>query len=152
MDANDLIEGLGKRIGIELKLDDDNSCAIEADGMAIIINYLGEIDILVLLADVGEPPPERLEMLYKTLLEANHLFTATAGATLSLDPKSGHVVLCRAIRCMAVGVDEFVSEVERFINTLEMWTSTVVAFRDEPKEGGDDDSGNANLSGLFIQV
>ena len=120
--------------------------------MAIIINYLEKIDVLVLLADVGEPPPERLERLYKMLLEANHLFTATAGATLSLDPESGHVVLCRAVRCMAVGVEEFVSVVEQFVNTLEMWTSTVVAFRDVPKDSGDDASGVDKFPGLFIQV
>ena len=32
-------------------------------------------------AVIGEPPPERLEGLYKTILSANHLFAGTGGAT-----------------------------------------------------------------------
>ena len=96
MDAPELIDALGKRLGIGLALDEDGVCALDADGLAVVFNDLPQANALALACDLGKPPPERLEGLFRAMLQANHLFAGTAGATLSLDPASGRASLCRA--------------------------------------------------------
>lgn len=129
MEASELITALGNRLGIELKLDADGACAFGADDMVVTINHLEPLDVLVLSGDLGEPPPERLEALYKAMLEANHLFAGTGGATLSRDPESGHFAICRALLCRALDADSFYAQTEQFVSTVEAWTKLVANFR-----------------------
>ena len=135
MESSELIKSFGEHLGVELALDTDGACAIDVDGLAVTINDLTEINSIALTGDLGEPPPENLEALYKALLEANHLFNGTAGATLSLDASTGHFALCRVMPCMTLDVDTFVSEVEHFVNVLETWTKIIVNFREASPQG-----------------
>lgn len=150
MDAPDLIAALGERLGIELKFDADGACSFAADEMLITINHIAEIDALVLTGDLGEPPPERLDALYKAMLDANHLFAGTAGATLSRDPETGHIVLCRAMPCMALDVDALYAQTERFVSTLEAWTKIVANFRDIPQEIQEPLDGDISMFGVRV--
>ena len=135
MEAKELIADIAKRIGLEY--DGGDTFSFEADGLAVAINSLPELDAVVLTGDVGEPPPERLEGLYKTLLGANHLFGGTAGATISLDPESGRIALCRALPLATLDGESFYAEVERFVNTAETWTKVVVDYRGAAAEAPD---------------
>lgn len=128
MDASELIKELGGRLGIEPTGGD--ACLFEADGLAVSVNYLPELDAIALAGDIGEPPPEKLEGLYKALLAANHLFGGTAGATISLDPDSDRITLCRAIPLLGLDSERLYSEVERFVNTAEAWSKTVANYRE----------------------
>jgi len=108
-----------------------------------------------LTGDVGEPPPERLEGLYKTLLGANHLFGGTAGATISLDPDNGRIALCRALPLATLDGDKFYAEVERFVNTAETWAKVVSDYRGAAAEAPDEGAAEerpAFGAGGFMQV
>ena len=130
MEARDIIKSFCEKAGIGLEPDADGSCSFEADGFLVTINDLHELDAVALVGDLGEPPPERLDALYKTMLEANHLFGGTGGATISLDPKTGHFALCRVLQCKALDDDAFYAEAERFVSSVETWTKLIVNFRD----------------------
>ena len=95
MDTQELIGRFGEKIGISLSLE-DGACAFEADGSLITVNDLPEVGAIALSGDLGEPPPERLEALYRTLLEANHLFRETAGIrkVRTTDPGPPPTVRC----------------------------------------------------------
>ena len=41
--------------------------------MVVSIHDLRELSAVALVGDLGEPPPERLEALYKAMMEANYL-------------------------------------------------------------------------------
>ena len=129
MEATELITVLGSTLGIELKLDAEGVCSFSADETAITINHLEQLDVLVLSGDLGEAPPERLEALYQAMLEANHLFAGTGGATLSRDPESGHFAICRALPCSALDAESCYAQVEQFVSTVEAWTKLVANFR-----------------------
>ena len=129
METAELIKSLGEKLGVELMLDEDGVCAFEADGMAVTIHDLHELSAIALVGDLGEPPPEHLETLYQALLEANHLFGGTAGATLSRDSATGRFALCRALPCLALDAESFYTAVERFLNTLEVWSKVIRDFR-----------------------
>ncbi len=49
---------------------------------------------LVYFADLGTPPDHLGTQVHRTLLEANHFWAGTGGATLSLQPETGAVVCC----------------------------------------------------------
>ena len=150
MESSELIKSFGEHLGVELALDTDGACAIDVDGLAVTINDLTEISSIALTGDLGEPPPENLEALYKALLEANHLFNGTAAATLSLDSSTGHFALCRVMPCVALDVDTFSLEVEHFVNVLETWTKIIANFRElSPQVGESFDSFSPHS---FMQV
>ena len=136
MEIAELVASLGERLGVPLALDADGACAIEADGLVVTMSHLPELDAFALTGDVGEPPPENLESLYKAMLEANCAFTGTAGATLSLDSATGRVSLCWALPLVALDPDALYTTVEGFLNTLEAWHKIVANYRapaqDEP--------------------
>ena len=156
MDTQELISRFGEKIGISLSLE-DGACAFEADGSLITVNDLPEIGAIALSGDLGEPPPERLEALYRTLLEANHLFRETAGATISLDPDAGRFALCKSLPAALLDQDSFFGEVERFVNAVESWSRLIRDFRSAAAEaaandGEDAASAPALGSGGFLSV
>ena len=154
MDAKELIADIAKRIGLEY--DGGDTFSFEADGLVVAISSLPELDAVALTGDVGEPPPERLEGLYKTLLGANHFFGGTAGATISLDPDNGRIALCRALPLVTLDGEKFYAEVERFVNTAETWAKVVSDYRGAAAEAPDEGSAEPPPAmfgaGSFMQV
>ena len=134
MEASEVIKTFCERVGIAFEPDDDGTVSLEVDGSVVTINDLREIDAIVIVGDLGEPPPERLEALYKVMLEANYLFGGTCGATISRDPKTGRFALCRVMPCVIADGDFFYAEVERFASTLETWVKIIRDFRDAPPD------------------
>ena len=141
METTELIKDLGERLGVPLELDADGVCAFEADGLAISLHDLPELSAITVLGDLGTPPPERLEGLYAAMLEANHLFRDTGGATLSRDPETGHLVLCRAIPRAMLSPDGFYDAIERFVSTAQVWTNIIRDYRDAPPTDDFDEPG-----------
>ena len=151
MEARDIIRSFCEKVGIGLEPDADGSCSFDADGLLVTINDLHELDAVALIGDLGEPPPERLDDLYKIMLEANHLFGGTGGATISLDQKTGHFALCRVLQCKALDDDAFYAETERFVSSLEVWTKIIGNFRDSSPADNKVEEASPDVSG-FIAV
>ena len=85
MEGVEIIKAFGEKLGIELELDYSYSCSFQADECVVTITALSEINQIAISGDLGTPPAEQLEHLYKLMLEANHNYSSTFGATLSLD-------------------------------------------------------------------
>ena len=92
MEFSEVIQGFAERFGIEAPEIVDESAAFDADGMPFFIMRAaneGESEYLVVAADLGEPPPERMEKLYEALLDAGHAFAwAGGGVYASIDVES----------------------------------------------------------------
>ena len=141
MEFKELIAEFAARVGVteSVVIDDENRCAFEIDGMGVIAQGLDEVGVVSLLAFIAPPPPERLERLYRRLLEANHLYRETFGATLSVDPRTGSVRLCRCVPYPALGGDRLEALVLGFITALADWRRRVRDFRpEETAVEGDD--------------
>ena len=151
MEAKELMVDIANRINIAY--DGGEALSFEADGLGVTINRLPELDSITLTGDIGEPPPERLEGLYKTLLGANHLFGGTAGATISLDPDTDRIALCLALPLATLDGDKFYAEVERFVNTAETWAKVVADYRDAASAADESEAAPPAFSGNgFMQV
>ena len=80
---------------------------------------------LLFFADVGAPSPKRAAAVHKALLEANHFWVGTSGATLGLEPDSGRVICCGSMSVAgAVGAD-LARRLDTFIDTLLFWQQYV---------------------------
>ena len=91
---------------------------------------------VLLSADIGEPPPEGCEKLLRTMMEANNLFSRTAGATLALDAVAGRFRLQKY-----ESPDELANDAEpklvSFIETALFWSRSIAEFKpsiDEAEE------------------
>ena len=107
----------------------------------VLVQDESERHRVLLSADLGEPPPEGAEKLFRTMLEANNLFTGTAGATLALDAATGRFRLQKAEL-----PDELANDLDgrlvSFIETALNWRRAIEDFRsagDGDPDAGDDE-------------
>jgi len=138
MEFGDLLESLGKKLGLELAPDADGSCVLGVDDcMSVTIQSLEEMSRVAVWAKIGDPPPQGLERLLSAMLEANHLFQGTGGATISRDGE-GTFFLCQLFQMNGLDDEAFFTALERFVNTLEAWQKMLEDYRPDiaaPAEG-----------------
>ena len=150
MTFEELISGLGSKIGVELT-SDDGSCVINADDMVVTLMSLPDSDRLAVYGEIGDPPPEGLEQLLSAMLEANHLFAGTAGATISRDHETGRFHLCRHEPLAILDADSLAALVESFVNTLEILRKAIASYRPVAKSAaeGADEGPQLGANGFF---
>jgi hypothetical protein len=150
----DLVAALSKELGMEIEIEND-ACAVRtgaADGASVTILLQGFDDrgTVLATADLGEPPPERLERLFRSLLEANDLFRDTGGATLSLDPSTGHVRLQRFDAFDALAEVGPAKAFVAFADFAATWAEIIRDFRDVPEDAdGKGETPSPPASGIF---
>ena len=150
MTFEELISGLGSKIGVELT-SDDGECVINVDDMVVTLMSLPDSDRLAVHGEIGDPPPEGLEQLLSAMLEANHLFAGTAGATISRDHETGRFHLCRQEPLATLDADSLAALVESFVNTLEIWRKAIASYRPVAKSvpEGSDEAPQLGANGFF---
>ena len=152
MTFEELISGLGSKIGVELT-SDDGSCVINVDDMVVTLMSLPDSDRLAVHGEIGDPPPEGLEQLLSAMLEANHLFAGTAGATISRDHETGRFHLCRHEPLATLDADSLAALVESFVNTLEIWRKAIASYRPVAKAAAERTDGAPQFGANgFVQV
>ena len=151
MTFEELISGLGSKIGVELT-SDDGSCVINADDMVVTLMSLPDSDRLAVHGEIGDPPPEGLEQLLSAMLEANHLFAGTAGATISRDHETGRFHLCRHEPLATLDADSLAALVESFVNTLEILRKAIASHRPVAKAAAErtDGAPQFGANGFFL--
>lgn len=137
MELAELIGDFGGRVGLELKLDENGTCSLAVDGMDVTIQDVSEAYSVGLWGKIGTPPPEGLRHLYEMMLDANHLFRATSGATISRDPENGDFYLCRLLDVRVLDTEAFFTAIEKFVNTLETWQKVIADYRPVAEAIGD---------------
>ena len=143
---------LAKALGAEIAVEND-TCAVslgseEGDKVTILMQGLDERGMVLTCADLGDPPPEGREQLYQALLEANDLYDGTAGATLSLDRRTGHVRLQRFDDMDALAAAGIARAFIAFADTAAAWQRFVSNFRAAAKDGSGTDAPSA-VDGLL---
>lgn len=154
MTFTELVAALSKEVGGEIEIE-SNTCAVrtgadEGSSITVLIQGFDERGALLMTADLGQPPPEHLERLYRTILEANDLFRDTCGATLSVNPATGNVRLQRFDLydvLMEVGV---MKALTLFASVATEWSKLVRDYRDAPVEEEENSSSDGNLLGVRV--
>ena len=135
MEFDELMAGFVGKLGIEgAKPDAAGAWHFEIDGMSVSLLEVAETGELLTWADVGEPPPEGRERLYRVLLESMFMGEGTGGASFSIAHDDGRVRLHRVDSLAGLDFDRFMANLERFVNILEEWRGILADFREAAPE------------------
>ena len=117
MTFGELIEGLGKNLGVELT-DEGGAAAVEVDGIPVVLQRASD-DLLLVHADLGEVAPDSRERVLAAAMEANYLYQGTGGATLAVDSRDGHLHLQKYNWLDRIDMDKAMSGLTRFADTVK---------------------------------
>lgn len=135
MEIADLMKKFTDAVGIDaIEPDDSGAYHFAIDNMVVVFAERKDSRELLTVAEVGEPPPDGRERLYRTLLESAFLGEGTDGAAFSIERGSGQVCLHRADPLDLMDLDRFRGMLERFVNVLENWRRLVADYRAEVPE------------------
>lgn len=133
MDFSKFIQQFADRFGIEMPEIVDEAAAFDADGMPFFLMRVaneGESEYLVVAADLGEPPPERLEKLYQALLDAGHNFAGAGGGVLARNPGDGHIWLQSREPFALMDVETAISKVKTLGDAAIKWRDIIKEYRE----------------------
>ena len=133
MEFGNFIEQFAEISGVEMPEIVDDAAAFDADGMPFFLMRVaneGESEYLVIAADLGEPPPERLEKLYQTLLDAGHNFAGAGGGVLARNPGDGHIWLQSRESLSSLDVEAAISKVKALGDAAINWRDIIREYRE----------------------
>ena len=133
MEFNELIRKFAERFGIDVPEIVDDAAAFDADGMPFFVMRVadeGESEYLVIAADLGEPPPERMEKLYEALLDAGHAFAGAGGGVFARNPADGHIWLQLREAYASIDVESAIAKVKALGEAAVNWRDIIREYRE----------------------
>lgn len=125
---NALLDSLGMMIGLSgLALDEDGRCSFGVDVSQALDLFLDEERASVLVATVVAPLPEAgREAILTEMLQANHAWRGTEGATLALGPEDD-VLLHRELPLdAALDLAAFHEALRSFLTVNAAWQEYIL--------------------------
>jgi len=148
MTFGELIDGLGKSLGIELT-DEGGAAAVEVDGIPVVLQRASD-DLLLVHADLGEVAPENRDRVFAAAMEANFLYQGTGGATLAVDSRDGHLHLQKYNWLDRLDAEKAAADIARFAETVNVWKKLVAETATSAPAAANGSS--APVPGGFMQV
>lgn len=105
------------------------------EGLKVGLDFEGDETLgdVVYFTLLGVPQPLRKSQVYETLLEANHLWVGTGGATLGVQQGTGQVIFCGRIDVEGVTAESLSLLLDAFVDNALFWHGYI---NDEsPSEG-----------------
>lgn len=133
MEFSELIRQFAEKSGIEMPEIVDDAVAFDADGMPFFMMRVaneGESEYLVVAADLGEPPPERLEKLYQAFLDAGHNFAGAGGGVLARNPGDGHIWLQSRESLSSLDVEAALAKIKSLGDAAVNWRDIIREYRE----------------------
>ena len=133
MEFGEFIQQFAEKVGVAVPEIVDEAAAFDADGMPFFLMRVaneGESEYLVIAADLGEPPPERLEKLYQALLDAGHNFAGAGGGVLARNPGDGHIWLESREPFASMDVEAAISKVKALGDAAINWRDIIREYRE----------------------
>jgi hypothetical protein len=109
-----LMAALGHHFGLDLQPDDTGACAMRIDDRVdVTLRYEPNPPALLAYAPIGALPPDGVEGVFRSLLEANHVWDGSRGATWSLS--GNEVVLSRLFPLEGLEFEPLAAELAVFV-------------------------------------
>ena len=148
MEFNQLIDDFAKRHNVEDLIAVDGAAALDVDG--IIVTMVAKEEVVILSAEIGEPPAEGVAAFANLLLEAN----LQSGVFFAKAPEPGpYIAVQRTPLSLIDGGAAFDTMLEAFVNQAETWRRLLADFRPVAKAAAER-GGDTPLFGSngFVQV
>ena len=123
MEFEKLISDFAERHGIANLVSEDNTAALDIDGIVITLVAAG--DSLSISADIGEPPSDGWAEFVELMLEAN----LQSEAFFAKAPEGGAYVLVRRLPLATLDAETFDAALEALVNLSETWRQLLADFR-----------------------
>jgi hypothetical protein len=137
-----LITGLAREAGVSLAGAVESPVEFRHEGFPVVISEdrrTGATEIIV-HARLGEVPEARELEVYRVLLEANVLWSATSDATLGVNSETRQAILCYRTPLAGLEPKAFALMLGVFIEVATNWANFIEAARTEmnppPANGG----------------
>jgi hypothetical protein len=91
------------------------------DGPTITIDFNEESQYVEIFTPIGEYDPKNELEVLKRIAQANFLWAATAGGTLSARPEETTVYFAYQTPISALEGEQFVHLVEKFVDVVQQW-------------------------------
>jgi hypothetical protein len=157
MEYNELMQGFADRFGVaELDIN-DGTTALSMDDMTVGFIHDIEAEAIMVVAEIGIPPPDADGPFGSMMLKANYMFSGTGGAVICQNPETESYAVMRSYRLAELDVDTFAVEVETLLNTAERWKGIISGAgvaEDEKAQNAELADESQSLGGLggFMQV
>lgn len=119
---------LGNELGLpELALDAQGGCMLAFDSVVVNFELIGDGQLLLIHTCLGQAPDQPSANFYAQLLEANHFFAATGGATIGLHSASRSIDLAMVREIQSLDYPSFTHALEGFVHVAEYWCKQISA-------------------------
>ncbi|MBP5791131.1 MAG: type III secretion system chaperone [Kiritimatiellae bacterium] len=161
MQFEELINGFAGRFGIAEGQINDGAAVFDIDGMTVgFVNDETAATVMV-VAEIGYPPPDANGKLGEVMLKSNYLYNGSNGAVLCMNPETSAYALMQTWALDPLDVETFAKNVESFINNAEKWKDVLLGMRTAESAKEDMDNTEKNdlpedegtfPSGSFLRV
>ena len=123
MEFKELISDFSSRHGLEDLAVEDNTVAIDVDGISIM--FVMDGDVLSTIAEIGEPPAEGKADFADLLLASNF----SANTIFAKMQESNTYVLIQRLPLTGLDGAAFDKALEELVNQAESWRNLLTEFR-----------------------
>lgn len=117
-----ILAEFGRGIGLDsLALDANGYCCLGFDEVVVNIEWVPRSEQLMLYCHLGFVPAQADAAWYRELLEANHFFRGTGGATLGVDPATQSIAMVQPLALAILTPARLETELQGFVNGAEAW-------------------------------
>lgn len=159
MDYPELMRGFAAKYGVSDIDTANGAAALEIDGMTVGFIHAPETDEIMVVAEIGYPPPSADGPFGGMMLKANYLYNGTGGAVICQNPETGAYAVMRSYPLARFDVETFAQAIEALVNTAERWREVLSLsdFAADEKDAKDadaseDDGPFTGGLGGFMQV
>ena len=130
MQFEELIKGFAARFGIPGGQVDDGAAVFDIDGMTVGFVDDDTSATVMVVAELGYPPPDANGKLGEIMLKSNYLYNGSNGAVLCMNPETSAYALMQTWALDPLDVETFSKNVESFINNAEKWKDVLLGMRE----------------------
>lgn len=122
------------------------------NGPTITIDFDEETQYVSIFSSIGTYQPDHELELLKKVAQANFLWMATAGSTLSVRPEIQTLYLACQMPVLSLDGTVFVTRVEKFVETVKRWQKILEDPAHEPilESEGENSGSLENISGTSL--
>lgn len=129
MELDEIMKAFAEESGIEgVVADADGAYHFDIDGIAVMFATVGDGTRLGMFAEIGEPPTEGREVVYRALLETMSPGGTENGLTFSILHGTDRVVLYRIDPLALTDDPAFKARLENVVNVAEDWRRNIADF------------------------
>lgn len=108
--------------------DAEGPVGFSAEGLAFLLTASEAGDAVLLSADLDPLPAGDSRAFLREMLEANHLFAGTGGASLSVDPDTLQPSIQQFVRIDLLDFEAFMARLACFVSRAAEWNRKVAGM------------------------